>query len=109
MATTESSTRTGDRRPIAARAWTVSKRVADWLARRGVAPNAISTAGMICGVGAGAALWTTSVAGGFAWLYWLLAAALIQLRLAANMLDGMVAVASGRTSPIGELFNEAPD
>jgi phosphatidylglycerophosphate synthase len=106
---TEPSTRTGDRRPIAAREWAVSKRLAERLARRGVSPSAISAAGMICGVGAGVALWTTSVVGGYAWFFWLLAAALIQLRLTANMLDGMVAVASGRTSPIGELFNEAPD
>ena len=109
MAMTEPTTRTGDRRPIAAREWAVSKRVAEWMAHRGIAPNAISIAGMICGVSAGAALWATSVAGGNAWFFWLLAAALIQLRLAANMLDGMVAVASGRTSPVGELFNEAPD
>jgi phosphatidylglycerophosphate synthase len=34
---------------------------------------------------------------------------LIQLRLLSNLLDGMVAVASNRTSSIGELFNEIPD
>jgi phosphatidylglycerophosphate synthase len=39
----------------------------------------------------------------------LLTAALIQLRLLANMLDGMVAVQTGRASPLGELFNEVPD
>jgi phosphatidylglycerophosphate synthase len=33
----------------------------------------------------------------------------VQLRLTANMLDGMVALASGRTSKIGELYNEVPD
>lgn len=83
--------------------------LADSLARRGVSPNAISTAGMICGIGAGLVLGFTSVTGGYAWILWLLAAALIQLRLLANMLDGMVAVAFGRTSPVGELFNEVPD
>jgi len=31
------------------------------------------------------------------------------LRLLANMFDGMVAVAAGRTSRLGELFNEFPD
>ena len=37
------------------------------------------------------------------------AAVLMQLRLLANMLDGMVAVESGVASPVGELFNEVPD
>lgn len=32
-----------------------------------------------------------------------------QLRLLCNMLDGMVAVESGRASRVGELFNELPD
>lgn len=27
----------------------------------------------------------------------------------ANMLDGMVAIESGRASPLGELYNDAPD
>jgi phosphatidylglycerophosphate synthase len=33
----------------------------------------------------------------------------IQLRLLANMLDGMVAIALQRASPLGELYNELPD
>ena len=33
----------------------------------------------------------------------------IQLRLAANMLDGMVAIEGGLHSPTGALFNELPD
>src|SRR5213592_764502 len=40
---------------------------------------------------------------------WLIAVLGAQLRLTANMLDGMVAIASGRTSKIGELYNEVPD
>ncbi len=42
-------------------------------------------------------------------LHWLVGAALVQLRLLANMLDGMVAVGRGVTSPVGELYNEIPD
>jgi phosphatidylglycerophosphate synthase len=42
-------------------------------------------------------------------LFFLLAALLMQLRLLANMLDGMVAVETQRASPVGELFNEVPD
>jgi phosphatidylglycerophosphate synthase len=36
-------------------------------------------------------------------------ALLIQLRLLANMLDGMVAIEGGKASPVGELYNEVPD
>jgi phosphatidylglycerophosphate synthase len=34
---------------------------------------------------------------------------MIQLRLLANMLDGMVALEQGTASPLGALFNEVPD
>ncbi|MHC4995002.1 MAG: CDP-alcohol phosphatidyltransferase family protein [Planctomycetota bacterium] len=39
----------------------------------------------------------------------LLGAVLIQLRLLANMLDGMVAIESEMGTPTGEMFNEVPD
>jgi len=42
-------------------------------------------------------------------ILWLIAALGAQLRLTANMLDGMVAIASSRTSKTGELYNEVPD
>jgi phosphatidylglycerophosphate synthase len=38
-----------------------------------------------------------------------LAAVGVQLRLLANMFDGMVAIETGRTSAVGELYNEVPD
>ena len=41
--------------------------------------------------------------------FFLAAAACIQLRLLANMLDGMVAVEGGRQTPAGALYNEVPD
>src|SRR5205807_2107597 len=37
------------------------------------------------------------------------AALLIQLRLLANLMDGMVAVENERAQPTGALFNELPD
>jgi len=40
---------------------------------------------------------------------WLIAAAGIQLRLLANMLDGMVAIETHKASRVGELYNELPD
>ncbi len=41
--------------------------------------------------------------------FFLAAAACIQLRLLANMLDGMVAVEGGRGGPTGAIWNEFPD
>jgi phosphatidylglycerophosphate synthase len=98
-----------ERRPIAARGWRLSRTAAVWLARRGVSANAISLAGMGFGLAAGLALALTGSSPRWAWLFWLLGAVLIQARLAANMLDGMVALASGTASRLGELYNEVPD
>jgi len=99
-----------DRRPIAARSWRSSQVAADWLVRRGVSANGVSIAGMIAGVAAGGALAATSHVDGIPQrLAWLAAAALIGIRLLANMLDGMVAIGSGTSSPVGELYNEVPD
>lgn len=97
-----------ERRPITSREHPASIRIARWIAAMGVSPNAISIAGMIAGILAGLAFALTSLPGyGQAFLF--VAAALVQLRLLANMLDGMVAVQTGRASPLGELFNEVPD
>lgn len=99
-----------DRRPIAARGWRLSNFAAAWLVRRNISPNSISIAGMIAGISAGAALAATPfVPQPWERFLWLTVALLVPLRLAANMLDGMVAIQSGRGSPLGELFNEVPD
>jgi phosphatidylglycerophosphate synthase len=99
---------TPDRRPIASRERKISKVLAHALAVRGVSPNSISTAGMISGVAAGVALAATTLPG---WerAAFVAAALLMQLRLLANMLDGMVAVECQKASPVGELYNEVPD
>jgi phosphatidylglycerophosphate synthase len=104
------SKHTGDRRPIAVRKWSVFQRLAEWLVRRGVSPNTISIAGMLGAIAAGAALAATSYLPTLGErLAWLATAFLIQLRLLANMLDGMVAIEGGRGSAVGELYNEVPD
>ena len=77
-----------------------------------MSPNAISVFGMIAGIAAGATLYTTShvdVSTASQRLLWLASAALVQLRLLCNMLDGMVAIGSGKQSRLGELCNELPD
>lgn len=91
------------------------------LARAGVSPNMISVAGMLAAILAGICLWLTGTearvltdvaidrGSGTERLLLLLAAGLIQLRLLANLLDGMVAVEGGKRTATGELYNEAPD
>jgi phosphatidylglycerophosphate synthase len=96
-----------DRRPIATRNRKWAQAATAWLASRNVSPNAISIAGMCACIIAGIALGMTSIADYR--ILWLIAALGAQLRLTANMLDGMVAIASSRTSKAGELYNEVPD
>jgi phosphatidylglycerophosphate synthase len=97
-----------ERRPITSREHPLSIRIASRIAGLGVSPNAISVAGMIAGILAGLVFALTTLPG-YGWILFIAAAALMQLRLLANMLDGMVAVQTGRASPLGELFNEVPD
>jgi phosphatidylglycerophosphate synthase len=96
-----------DRRPIATRNRKWAQATTAWLASRNVSPNAISIAGMCACIVAGVALGVTSITDYR--ILWLIAALGAQLRLTANMLDGMVAIASSRTSKTGELYNEVPD
>lgn len=98
-----------ERRPIASREAAVSQRVATWFAIRGVSPNAISVAGMIAAIFGGLAVYSTSFEGWHWRAAWLTGAVMTQLRLLANMLDGMVAIERDVASPIGELYNEVPD
>ena len=99
-----------ERRPIASRETGWARSIASWLAGKGVSPNAISVAGMIAAIIAGACLAATSHTEG--WLTrccWLGAALLAQCRLLANLFDGMVAIQRNVASPVGELYNEVPD
>jgi phosphatidylglycerophosphate synthase len=98
-----------DRRPLATRNLGISRTLARWIAATGITPNAISVWGMVAGVLAGVALAGTAQFPDQGRWFWLAGAALVQLRLLANMFDGMVAIETGKTSPVGELFNEVPD
>jgi phosphatidylglycerophosphate synthase len=103
----ETTLREIDRRPIATRKRKWAQMTSAWMAACNISPNAISIAGTCACIVAGLALATTSIT--YHRIDWLIAALGAQLRLTANMLDGMVAVASGRASKIGELYNEIPD
>ena len=98
------------RRPLASRDVPFFRNLAAGLARVGVTPNTISFFSIIFAVASGAALaWTTHADGWTLRLCWLGAAAGIQLRLMANLLDGLVAVEGRKGGPTGDLWNEAPD
>jgi phosphatidylglycerophosphate synthase len=99
-----------ERRPLASRDLKIIQMAAAWLVAQEVSANAISLASMgfaalasLCLVGTA---WTDGLQ---ARVLFLLAAGFVQLRLLANLLDGMVAVGSGKSSPEGELYNEVPD
>ncbi len=71
----------------------------------GIHPNTVSLLSIVAAAGAGACfLYSRS------WPALLIAgAALCYLRLWLNMLDGMVALASGKASRWGEILNDLPD
>lgn len=101
----------GDRRPLKTRSWKVFQQLAASMARHKISPNHISAISVVCAaLGAGGLVMTNLSRS--EWLIhigWLIAVAGIQLRLIANLLDGMVAVEGGRASATGPLFNEVPD
>ena len=94
-----------NRRPLASRQTRLAQGAARWLTARGASPDAISAAGILAALLAGAALAFASAHPAL----WLAGAVCVQLRLLANLLDGMVAVEGGRGGPLGPLWNEAPD
>ena len=98
-----------ERRPLTTRELRISQVLAGRIAATGISPNAISSAGMLAGIGAGVALAMTARIPGHERVFWIAGAVLVQTRLLANMFDGMVALETDRTSPLGELFNEVPD
>jgi len=98
------------RRPIAARNNAMIRDIAQGLAERGVAPNTISMASVVCAALACLALSASAWGGPFERFILLLGAALcVQGRLICNLLDGLVAVEGGRSAPDGAFWNEAPD
>ena len=102
---------TENRRPLQTRNWAFFRHLADRLAKIGVSPNAISMTSVLFACGSGVALASTSWLGDtpLQRVAWLAAGMLIQLRLIANLLDGMVAIEGGQKSAVGELYNEVPD
>ena len=77
-------------------------------AKLGVSPNQVSLFSVACALIGAALFLTEAFASGPPWLL-IGAAVCIQLRLLANMLDGLIAVEGGHQTKLGELYNEIPD
>ena len=93
-----------NRRPIAARASGWAASLSEALARSSITPNQISMLSIFfAAVGAAMLVWALSIPA------LLLCALGVQLRLACNLLDGMVAMDGGRKTATGVLYNEFPD
>lgn len=93
------------RRPIGETFRLTAKAPVQWCVRLGIHPNWVSYSSVVAAAGAGVCFWQ---AGEMPALL-LPAVALCYVRLWFNMLDGMVALASGKASATGEIVNELPD
>lgn len=97
------------RRPLKTRSTSWACTLAKGLTAAGIPPNAISAFSVVAALLGGAAFigaskgWIPWAAG------WIAGAALIQLRLLCNLMDGMVAIEGGKKSATGDLWNEIPD
>jgi len=99
-----------NRRPLKTRKAAWAGAVAALLARAGIGPNLISAFSMVFAAAGAAGLVASASAGPVARGALLVGAAVcVQLRLACNLLDGMVAVEHGRGGPLGPIWNELPD
>ncbi|EGU46123.1 CDP-diacylglycerol--glycerol-3-phosphate 3-phosphatidyltransferase-related protein [Vibrio ichthyoenteri ATCC 700023] len=96
-----------NRRPLAVRNISITKRIAVWLSQKNITPNQISLMSIVF-----AAVGFAFAAGYYFWpapIWLVLFALMIQMRLLCNLFDGMVAVEGGKKTPAGELFNDVPD
>lgn len=99
------------RRPLKTRGWRFFQNIAARLASAGITPNAISMSSVVFATAAGITLAATDMVEDHftRQALWLASGVLIQLRLIANLLDGMVAIEGGKASAVGEIYNEVPD
>lgn len=100
-----------DRRPISQRQHGWAKALTRGLVKSGVTPNFISFSSIVFAAFGGLCFYAIGVAtsAGDRVLLCIGAALFCQLRLLANMMDGMVAVEGGKGGPDGPVWNELPD
>lgn len=99
-----------NRRPLKLRGWKIIQISAKWMSGQNITPNQISLASI--GFSAFAALFLSMVQIASPTMLWAIAV-LVPLGLIGrgmcNVIDGMVAVEGGKSTPSGELFNDIPD
>lgn len=93
-----------NRRPLASRGTRWARALAGALARSPITPNQISVASILFALAGAVLLLRLPTPAGL-----VLCALCVQLRLLCNLLDGMVAIEGGKSSPLGALYNEFPD
>ena len=99
-----------DRREVGLRRRGWVRGLAARLARRGVRPNAVSSASVVAAAGTAACLLLTGAASSGAAIALLrTAAALVALRGLVIVLDGLIAIEGGLVSRSGVVFNDLPD
>ena len=93
------------RRPIAGIFRATAHGAVQFCVRRGIHPDTISYLSIVSSALAALCFWRAADAP----VLLLIAPVLCYVRLWMNMLDGMVALASRRASPRGEILNDLPD
>ena len=93
------------RRPIKARSVGFFHKAARYLKDKSVTPNQVSLASIAFAAFAAFSIYFSITH----WLFAVLAILGILGRLICNLLDGMIAVEGGLSTPTGEIYNEAPD
>jgi len=99
-----------ERRPIESRNTRWARAVAKWLVESSVTPNQISQLSVVFAALASLFYWLSIGTDNWGTVaFFLLAALCVQMRLVCNLLDGMVAIEGGKSTPDGPFWNEAPD
>jgi len=93
------------RRPIGELFRRTAQGAVRWCVRWGIHPNWVSYTSIVAAAGAALCFWQAANVPALL----LPAVGFCYLRLWFNMLDGMVALASGKASRTGEIVNELPD
>lgn len=98
------------RRPLKVRGAAWSKNIATYLSKKNITPNQISVMSIVFSFISAIFIVLIPSAGTYGlWLYPILAALFIQMRLLCNLFDGMVALEGGKSTKSGELYNDIPD
>lgn len=98
-----------NRRPLKTRTAKLPKMIAKFLSTKNITANKISITSIFFALGSATCLVLIPRLPEYSALLAICSAVLIQGRLLCNLLDGMVAIEGGKSTPSGELFNDIPD